>query len=322
MGVGTNLSATVTLPTDGAEIYVELETHFGSTIVENDNTYRAASSSPTLSGLSCTSGSMTGAGTDSCTVTLNASAATGGFVVSLASNNSAVTVPASVTVASGATTGSFTATVSSVSTAVTVTLTASAGSVAETFALQLGTGVPTLSINATSISFGDVFVNSPATQSVTLSSTGTAPVTVSAASVSGTGFSVSGATFPLTLNPTQTATLSVEFNPVATLLGLVSGSLTITSNSSTNPTATIALSGTGESVEVNLTWDAPSSSPDPVAGYNVYRAPSGSTSYQLVSSVSNSQLAYTDTGVQAGLTYDYIVESVDASGVASSPSTC
>ncbi len=320
MGVGTNTSAAVTLPTDGAEIYVQLETHFGSTVVENYNTYRAASSSPTLSGLSCTSGSMTGAGTDSCTVTLNASAATGGFVVSLASNNSAVTVPASVTVASGATTGSFTATVSSVSTAVTVTLTASAGSVAETFALQLGTGVPTLSINATSISFGDVFVNSPATQSVTLSSTGTAPVTVSAASVSGTGFSVSGATFPLTLNPTQTATLSVEFNPVATLLGLVSGSLTITSNSSTNPTATIALSGTGESVEVNLTWDAPSSSPDPVAGYNVYRAPSGSTSYQLVSSVSNSQLAYTDTGVQAGLTYDYIVESVDASGVASSPS--
>ncbi len=39
MSVGTNLSATVTLPTNGAEIYVELETHFGSTIVENDNTY-------------------------------------------------------------------------------------------------------------------------------------------------------------------------------------------------------------------------------------------------------------------------------------------
>jgi hypothetical protein len=207
-----------------------------------------------------------------------------------------------------------------VSTAQTATLTASAGSVAETFSLQLGTGVPTLSINATSIAFGDVFVSSPATQSVILSSTGTAPVTVSAASVSGTGFSVSGATFPLTLNPTQTATLSVEFNPTTALLGLVSGTLTITSNSSTNPTATLGLSGTGESVQVNLTWDAPSSSPDPVAGYNVYRAPSGSTSYQLVSSVNNSQLAYTDTGVQAGETYDYIVESVDASGVTSAPS--
>ena len=39
MGVGTNTSATVTLPTNGATIYVQLETHFGSTIVENNNTY-------------------------------------------------------------------------------------------------------------------------------------------------------------------------------------------------------------------------------------------------------------------------------------------
>jgi fibronectin type 3 domain-containing protein len=36
--------------------------------------------------------------------------------------------------------------------------------------------------------------------------------------------------------------------------------------------------------------------------------------------VSNSQLTYTDTSVQAGLTYDYLVESVDASGVTSAPS--
>jgi len=136
--------------------------------------------------------------------------------------------------------------------------------------------------------------------------------------VSGTGFTVSGATFPLTLNPTQIATLSVEFNP--TVAGPASGTLTVTSNSSTNPTATVALSATGETVEVNLTWDAPIGSPDPVAGYNVYRAPSGGTSYQLLSSVSNSQLAFTDTTVQAGLTYDYIVESVDASGVTSAPS--
>lgn len=275
---------------------------------------------PTLSALSCTNGSFTGAGTDTCTVTLTTAAASGGFTVGLASNNAAVTVPASVTVPAGATTANLTATVSAVSTAQTVTLTASASGVTQTFGIQLGTGVPTLSINATSINFGDVLVNAPATQSVTLTSTGTAPVTVSAASVSGTGFSFSGATFPLTLNPTQTATLSVEFNPVATLLGLVSGTLTITSNSSTNPTAAIPLSATGESVQVNLTWVAPSSSPDPVAGYNVYRAPSGGNNYQLVSSVSNSQLAYTDTGVQAGQTYDYIVESVDATGVTSSPS--
>ena len=140
--------------------------------------------------------------------------------------------------------------------------------------------MPTLSVNATTIAFGDVDLNSPATQSLTLSSTGTAAVTVSAVTVAGTGFTVSGATFPLTLNPSQTATLSIEFDPTAA--GAVSGSLTLTSNSSTGSSIAITLTGTGEttSYEVNLTWNAPTSSSDPVAGYNVYRSPSGGTSYQ------------------------------------------
>ena len=276
---------------------------------------------PVLTGLTCSSGSMTGAGTDSCTVTLNAAAATGGFAVGLASNNSAVTVPASVTVAAGATSASFSATVSSVSTATTVTLTASANSVAKTFALQLSAaGVPTLSINATTVAFGNVNVNTPTTQSVTLSSTGTAAVTVNSAVVAGSGFSVSGASFPLTLNPNQTATLSVQFDPTAA--GAVTGTLTITSTSSTNPTAVVSLSGTGvaNSYEVDLTWDAPSSSPDPVAGYNVYRAPSGSTSYAQVNSSVVTQTAFADTTVQNGQTYNYMVESVDANGIESVPS--
>jgi len=39
MGVGTSTSATVTLPTNGATIYVQLETHFGGAVFENNNTY-------------------------------------------------------------------------------------------------------------------------------------------------------------------------------------------------------------------------------------------------------------------------------------------
>ena len=141
---------------------------------------------------------MTGAGTDSCTVTLNVAAASGGFAVTLASNNSAVTVPASVTVAAGSATASFTATVSGVSTAQTVTLTASANSVAKTFALQLGAGVPTLRGNATTIAFGNVNLNTPATNTDP-DVDRTAPLSVSAATVSGTGFTISGGPFPITL---------------------------------------------------------------------------------------------------------------------------
>jgi fibronectin type 3 domain-containing protein len=114
--------------------------------------------------------------------------------------------------------------------------------------------------------------------------------------------------------------LSVQFDPTAA--GAASGTLTVVSTSSTNPTDVISLGGTGESTayEVNLTWAAPSSSSDPVAGYNVYRTPSGSAAYEQINPAVVTETAYTDTSVQAGQTYDYIVESVDASGNTSAPS--
>jgi hypothetical protein len=283
---------------------------------------------PVLTALSCTNSSMTGSGTDACTVTLNAAATTGGFTVGLSSNNSAVTVPSSVTVASGSASASFSATVSSVSTAQAVTLSANAGTVSKTFALQLNAAVATLSINATSIAFGSVNTNSPSTQTVTLTSTGALSVTVSSATISGTGFSVSGATFPVTLSQNQTVTLSVVFDPTA--VGAATGELTIVSTSLTNPTDVISLTGTGTAAlyEVNLSWYTPTSSSDPVYGYNIYRSPSGSSTYVLMGSLStspelpaSSELTYTDTNnIVDGQTYDYIVESVDVSGNESVPS--
>jgi len=149
-----------------------------------------------MTALSCANTSIAGSGTDACTVTLNTAAPTGGFIVSLSSNKTAVTVPASVTVAAGATSAPFTATVSAVTTAQAVTLEAIAGSVTKTFALQLSVSGPALSINATSIGFGNVALNTPATQTVILSSTGTASVTVNSAVLVGAGFTLSGPTFP------------------------------------------------------------------------------------------------------------------------------
>jgi hypothetical protein len=253
-------------------------------------------------------------------VTLTGPAATGGLVVNLSSSSTAVTVPATVTVPANATTAAFNATVSAVTTAQTVTLKATVGTVNATFTLKLNAAVPTLSINASSLPFGTVLLNIPTTQSVILTSTGTAPVTVSAATVTGTGFSLVGGTVPVTLNPTQTATLNVQFDP--TVAGAATGLLTITSNSSVNGTALVNLSGTGEApaFAVDLSWDAPVSSPDPVAGYNVYRAPGGGTVYQLVNPAEVTTTTYQDLEVVTGDVYDYYVVSVDAAGVESVPS--
>jgi Abnormal spindle-like microcephaly-assoc'd, ASPM-SPD-2-Hydin len=273
-----------------------------------------------LAALSCANASIVGSGTDACTVTLNTAAPAGGFSVSLSSNSTAVTLPASETVAAGSTSATFSAAVSAVTTAQVVTLDAKAGSVSKTFALQLDVTGPSLSINATSIAFGNVALNTPATQTVILSSTGTSSVTVNSAILVGVGFTLSGQAFPETLNPGQTATLGVEFDP--TVLGAAAGVLTIVSTSSTNGTAVIAVTGTGTfptSYVVDLSWDPPTDSTDPVAGYNIYRSPSGASNYQLLNPSVDGQTTYVDSTVQNGQTYDYIIESVDASGVESVP---
>jgi fibronectin type 3 domain-containing protein len=111
----------------------------------------------------------------------------------------------------------------------------------------------------------------------------------------------------------------VQFDPTTT--GAVTGQLTIKSNSTTNSTAAIALTGTGAaaSYSVDLGWDAPTDSVVPIAGYNVYRAVSGSSSYLLLNTALDAQTAYVDSSVQPGVSYDYMIESVDTSGVESAP---
>ena len=278
---------------------------------------------PTLSSLSCASSSLTGSATDPCTVALSGPAPAGGISVNLQSSSGAVTVPASVLVAAGASQANFTATAIPVSAAQTVTLSANAGAINTTFLLQLSASSPQLNVGAATLNFGDVALNTPATQTVTLLNSSAAPITVSLATVTGAGFSLAGGTFPVTLAAGQATPLAVQFDPAAA--GSSTGSLTIISTSLTNPAVVVSLSGTGVlslSYEVNLNWDAPSNSTDPVANYNVYRSADGGYTYQVLnpSPLPVTQTAYNDTNVQEGQSYDYYVESLDASGVASSPS--
>ena len=210
--------------------------------------------------------------------------------------------------AAGAETGTLTITASSSPTPVSVALSGTGQ------AKQTG---PELTLTTTSLSFGDVELNTPETQTVSVTSSGTAPLVVSAATLTGAGFTFSGDTFPITLDPAQSATLSVVFDPAAA--GAVAGTLTVTSNAGT---AAVALSGTGETAarEVNLSWDPPSNSADAAVGYNVYREVAGAGTYQLLNDGLLAATSYTDTLVEAGFTYNYYIVSVDAAGTMSAPS--
>jgi hypothetical protein len=217
--------------------------------------------------------------------------------------------------AAGSATGQLTIADNSLSNAsVTVALTGTG--VAATTTPPPASGTATLSVNSTSVAFGNVPVGTKATQSLTLSSTGTAAVTVSSATASGTGFTVSGATFPLTLNAGQTATLSLQFAPTAT--GSDTGKLTIASNSSTGSSTAVALSGAAVPLSVALSWSAPSG--DTISGYNIYRATGSSSSFQKLNSSVNAPVSFSDATVAANTSYQYYVTSIDSSGAESVPS--
>ena len=272
-----------------------------------------------LSSISCASSAISGAGTDACIVTLNGAAGPAGQAISLTSSSVAAVVPSSVTVAAGASSATFNVATSQVTSAQTAVIAGSANGVSASFSLQLTPAASgQLSVNPTSLAFGNVAENTIATQPITLTSTGSGPVTINSTTVAGAPFSIAALALPLTLNVGQTATLNAQFAPVAT--AAATGQLTIATNSTATPSVTISLSGTGLPYEVALNWDEPSNTTDPVAGYNVYRATSSSSSYQKLNASLQTQTAYTDSTPQGGLSYLYYVTSVDGSGVESVPS--
>jgi hypothetical protein len=138
-------------------------------------------------------------------------------------------------------------------------------------------------------------------------------VQISQISASGSGYSLSGASAPLTLNPSQGLTFSVIFDPTAA--GNASGSVTVTSNAAGSP-GTISLSGAGvqASHTVALTWTDSGSS---ISGYNVYRTKTSGSGYVKVNGSLIGTQNYTDSTVQNATTYFYVTTAVNGSGVES-----
>jgi hypothetical protein len=120
-----------------------------------------------------------------------------------------------------------------------------------------------------------VSVGNLQTASQTITNTGGSNVNISQVTVSGSGFSLSGITAPITLTAGQSATFTVGFTPQTA--GTSSGNVTVTSN---DPTLTIPLSGTGTAPQSGQL----SVSPTTLALGNVVVGQSGSASGSLSAS--------------------------------------
>jgi Abnormal spindle-like microcephaly-assoc'd, ASPM-SPD-2-Hydin len=179
-----------------------------------------------------------------------------------------------------------------------------------------GTMAGQLSISPSLLNFGNVPVGTTEIETITMSATGASVIVSSDASTS-SQFFLSGASFPFTIAPGQSASFNVAFAPQSS--GTVSGSLSFASNAS-NPVMLETLSGTGTvtSYTVSLWWNASTSE---VNGYNIYRSTTLNGTFAKINSALDANTAYTDSTVVSGQTYYYEATSVNSNGQESAPST-
>jgi Abnormal spindle-like microcephaly-assoc'd, ASPM-SPD-2-Hydin/Fibronectin type III domain len=212
--------------------------------------------------------------------------------LTLAANQSATVSVVFTPLAAGSDTGSVSVVSNATNSPLTVSLSGTA--VAQTL---------TLSANPTSLAFGNVNVGQTGTLPFVVTNTGNASVIISSVSASGTGFSESGITAPLTLAANQSATVSVVFTPLAA--GSDTGSVSVVSNATNSP-LTVSLSGTAVGQTLTL-----SANPTSLAFGNVNVGQTGTLSFGVmntgnasvvISSVSASGTGFSESGITAPLT--------------------
>ena len=178
---------------------------------------------------------------------------------------------------------------------------------------------PSVSLSSTSLSFGSEPVDmTSAAQTVTLSNTGSAALSISSVVVGGTNpsnFAEIADTCGSSVAAGGKCTIEVTFTPAAA--NSYTATLSITDNATGSPQA-VSLSGTGTH-DVILTWTASATSG--VTGYNVYRGTaSGKESTTPLNSLPITGTTYTDTNVTAGQIYYYMITAIRSSGEMSADS--
>jgi len=175
----------------------------------------------------------------------------------------------------------------------------------------------------------------PTSQNVTINGASAGNVNFTATAVVGQTFTISGTISPtaggsgaiVTLGGTASGTTTANTSGAYSFTGLANGSYTVTPSNTgytfTPPSQTVTVNGanvgsvnftataTTQSHSASLSWLASSSV---VAGYNVYRGTVNGGPYTLVNTSLITGLSFTDTSVQAGLTYYYVAAAIDQSG--------
>jgi hypothetical protein len=175
-----------------------------------------------------------------------------------------------------------------------------------------------LSVSPTSLNFGNVVVGQSSSQTLTLSAN-SGSVTITSDSLGSTEYSISGVALPLVLTQGKSAPVIVTFTPKAT--GAAPSTLAFSGQYAKNDSVSAALNGSGITTtqhSVALAWQPSTST---VTGYNVYRKAQSDTTYAKINSSQDASTGFADASVQAGITYNYEVTSLDSSGVESVPSS-
>jgi hypothetical protein len=142
-----------------------------------------------------------------------------------------------------------------------------------------GTSAGTLTASAATLSFGSVAPGSTSAQTLTLSNTGTAAVTISQATVTGTGFSLAGTMTSLSIAAGQKQSFQIDFSPKSA--GSASGTISIASDASNGPVA-VSLIGTGGTSALTISAQPQSQGVKvgQVADFAVTATGSGTLAYQ------------------------------------------
>ncbi len=160
-----------------------------------------------------------------------------------------------------------------------------------------------LALSSSGLNFGSVQVRSSSALSTSVSNTSKSNITISQVSATGTGFSFSGPSLPITLAPQQNVNLYVTFAPQSSgsangtangTLSIVTGSAIGNSGKQRSNSTTISLSGTGTS-SGQLAAN-PSNLNFGTAQLGTSQSITGTLTNSTTSSVTVSQASVTGTG--------------------------